>query len=554
MDSRHDSFDYIVVGGGAGGCVVAARLSEDKSVRVLLLEEGPHDKSLFIRANGGYFKTHGTNRTFLFRTEEEPNAANRRIPLLQGRTLGGGTSINSMCYIRGQAQDYDEWADEGCSGWSYEEVLPYFRKAENNGHLAGRYHGTDGPMAVTDGVHRHTLSDAFVRAAQQVTIPGKNEPIRFNSDFNGSHQDGVGYYQAMSRGGERHSTSRSFLAQAAGRSNLTVRPDAPVRRVVFEGKRAVGVAIASTGGEQVLRARREVILCAGAFMSPKLLMLSGIGAGEELKRHGIAVVHDSPNVGRNYQDHLLAPVDVRLNAPISFMDQDRGLRALVNGIQWLLFRTGPLASNVVEAGGFFDVDGDGRPDIQMNALAVSSADWGDQPLREHRFSLAPVCLTCHSRGTVSLRSADPNDTPVVRGNFVHEKDVETLIDGILLSRRIISAPSLAKFTSGEVYPGPNIGSSREELAEYIRSMAKTALHPTSTCAMGANPDSVVDLELRVRGVDGLRVADGSVMPRVVRGNTTAPIIMIAEKAADLIKGVVSASSHADERMRIGALT
>ncbi|MBT9384317.1 FAD-dependent oxidoreductase [Pseudooceanicola sp. CBS1P-1] len=528
-------YDYIVIGSGAAGSVVAARLAEDPGTRVLVLEEGPDDRSLFIKANGGFFRTHGTERTFLFHTEPEPGCHDRELVVMQGRTLGGGTSVNAMCYSRGQHADYDDWAAMGCTGWSYEEVLPYFRRSESNARLSGRYHGASGPMRVSDGVHRHVLTEAFVRAAQETTLPGRNQLIPFNHDFNGAIQEGAGYYQTMSYRGERSSTARSFLAR--GGENLVVRPSSRVNRILLEGRRAVGVALhRPDGSEEVVRAAREVILSAGTLMTPKLLMLSGIGPVDQLKRHGIEVRVASENVGRGYQDHSMVPYDMTLKQPVSLYGQDRGFNRIRNGLEWLLFRHGPLASNVVEAGGYFDFDGDGRPEIQLNALAVSSAGWGDPIPEDHRFSLAPLCLTCHSRGEITLRSADPADMPVVRTNFLHETDLTALVNGIELSRQICAAPSLQAYVDSESLPGPAVGADRAAIADYVLDHVKIGLHPTSSCAMGSGADTVVDPELRVRGTEGLRIVDGSVAPIIPRGNTTAPIIMIAEKAADLIRG------------------
>lgn len=533
QNAAHD-FDYIVVGGGAAGCVVAARLSENASNRVLLLEAGPHARHPFIRMAGGFFKLHGTSRSYLFKSEPAPAANGRQMPLLQGRTLGGGTAINAMCYIRGQRQDYDDWAAAGCDGWSYDEVLPYFKRAENNDRLGGKFHGSEGPLRVSDGVHRHVLSSAFMIAAQQ-TEGDDGQLMPFNHDFNGERQVGAGFYQTMCYRGERSSSYSAYIGLGTPPSNLTIWTDAQVCKVLFSGTQATGIRVRVAGEEIDVAASKEVVLSAGAFMTPKLLMLSGVGPAEHLKEHGIDVVLDLPGVGENYQDHVLVPVDADLKEPISLMGQDRGWRAVSNGLQWLLFRSGVLTSNVVECGAFCDVDGDGRAEIQLNALAASSCGWGDPIPQVHRFSLAPLCNTCHSRGTVRLRSADPADMPKVQGNYLSApEEVQNLIKGIRLARKVMRAPALARYIKAESLPGPSVGESDAELEAYIRARAGTALHPAGTCAMGIGKDAVVDPQLRVHGLQGLRIADASIMPSIIRGNTAAPTIMIAERAAEFM--------------------
>lgn len=540
-----EAFDYIVVGGGAGGCVVAARLSEDHDKKVLLLEEGPGDANLFIRMNGGYFRMMGTKRTSVYQTEPSVHVNNRPIQVMQARTLGGGHSINAMLYVRGQPGDYDGWAEQGCTGWSYKDVLPYFIKAENNQRLSGPYHGNSGPLVISDNSHRHVLSEAFVRAAQE-TEDDQGRRFEYNDDFNGEKQLGVGYYQITSKQGERGSSARTYLRAAKSRPNLTVRTETRVSRVVVRDKRATGVmALDKNGNEYLISARKEIVLCAGAVITPKLLMLSGIGPAEHLAQHDISVVSDLSGVGGNFQDHLVAPVDGKLKDPISLLGQDKGFKALRHGAQWGLFRTGILSSCLVECGGFFDLDGDGRPEVQIHTLAMASTAWGklagESPV--HGYSVAPCTLTSYSRGRVRLRSKNPADPPIIDANYLSdERDVQNLVNGVRMARRILRAPSLTSFMDGEIMPGAQVSDDQADLEKYVRDNAQNAFHPAGTCAMGVGSDAVVDLQLRVRGVSALRIADASVMPVLVRGNTTAPTIMIAERAADFIRNDGGSSS------------
>jgi choline dehydrogenase-like flavoprotein len=523
-------YDYIVAGGGSAGCVLASRLSEDPGTRVLLVESGQRDSDKYIHIPATFFKVLEKGRDALFYASEPEKGLNGRPSIVpQGHVLGGGSSVNAMVYIRGSHQDYDTWAQMGCRHWSYEKVLPVFRDLENNQRLSGEYHGIEGELTVSDRSYGHPLSWAFIRAAQEAGIP-------YNEDFNGARQQGVGFYQTTTSRGRRRSAAEAFLRKAERRANLTIRTATRVHKVVFEGRTATGVRLEDGS---TVKARREVILTAGALATPKILQLSGIGPAVHLRQHGIDVVADLPGVGENYQDHLEATVQCEIKDPISIFGEDKGLRAASHMLQYLLTKTGLLTSTVVESGGFVDTAGTGEPDIQFHVLPtfVGFADRAPDP--GHGISIGPCVLRPQSRGTVRLRSSNPTDPALFVANSLAERaDVDTLMRGVELGIRISEAPSLARLVKRRVLPKPGLENDSEALRDYVRGISKTVFHPSGTAKMGApdDPMAVVSEDLKVRGVDRLRVADASIMPRLVSGNTNAPTIMIGERAARFILG------------------
>lgn len=523
-----ETFDHVVAGGGSGGCVVAARLAM-AGRSVLLLEAGPPDDSWFIRMPATFVRVIGTDRTWIYETGPQPHAGGRRLYVPQGRTLGGGSSVNAMIYIRGTPADYDGWRDAGCAGWGWLDVLPMFVRSERNERLAGPWHGSEGLLHVSDPRHRHPLCRAFVAAAREIGLPA-------NDDFNGERQEGVGFYQTTTFRGRRDSTSASFLRAARDRDNLVVRTGAHVLRVQCEAGRATAVAWrAADGSERVASARAGIVLAAGALATPKILQLSGIGPGAELQRFGIPVVADLPGVGENYQDHLEVGVYGRARRPNSLAGNDAGARAVWHGLRWFGSRTGLLASNVVECGGFVDSAGEGRPDLQFHVLPVLVGDVDREPHAGHGLSINPCFLRPRSRGSVGLSSADPMAPIRFDGGYLGAReDVQTLMRGVRLARRILRAPSMQRVVSAEIEPAAAEAIDAAALEAYVRQRAKTVYHPAGTCRMGDDAGAVVDPRLRVRGVDGLRIADASVMPALPSGNTNAATVMIAERCAQFL--------------------
>ena len=525
----NEIFDYIVVGAGSAGCVVACRLIE-AGHRVVLIEEGPTDKHMFVKMPGAFVRLIGTKRTYLYEGEPQQELGGRKPIIPQGRMLGGGSSVNAMIYVRGQPQDYDDWAAGGATGWSWDSVLPAFLRAESNEVLAGPLHGTTGHLRVSEPRHRHPLSSAFVKAAQQAGLASSR-------DFNGATQDGVGFYQTTTFDGQRGSTAATYLASVLGNPNLRVLTGTRVRRLIVDGSHVKGVETEALQGGAIssIFAGREVILSAGALASPKILMLSGIGDPAELALAGVPVVHKLPGVGQNFQDHLEVSIYGRTRLPISLAGEDQGLRALRHGLQYQLSRSGILSSNVVESGGFVDTTGAGRPDVQFHVLPALAGDADREPLAGHGLSINPCYLRPKSRGRVRLRSGNHADPILLEAGFLTAReDVDTLIRGVKLARKILRQPALQALISEELLPSAKADITDAEIEAHIRAYAKTVYHPSGTCKMGSDPLAVVDPQLRLHGMTGLRVCDASVMPSLISGNTNAPTIMIAERCAEFI--------------------
>ena len=526
MARVNDSHDYVVVGAGSAGCVLASRLSEGGERSVLLLEAGGPDEKREIDIPAGFSDLFQTEVDWNFHTAPQPELAERELYWPRGKVLGGSSSINAMIYVRGHPDDYDGWAEAGNEGWGWEEMLPYFKRAERNERFSDDLHGTGGPLNVADQRDPNELSETFVEAAAEVGH-------RRTDDFNDGTQEGVGLYQVTQKGGKRHSAAAAYLKPILERSNLEAVTHAHVTRVRFDGERAVGVEYEHEGERKRADAEEEVILCGGAVNSPQLLMLSGVGPADHLAEHGIDVVADRPGVGRNLQDHLNVGVVYECTEPISLSKAE----SLWNVAKYFLRKKGMLTSNVAEAGGFAKTDPDlDAPDVQFHFGPAYFVNHGfEEAPVDHAFSAGAVQLRPESRGRITLASADPLDDPVIDPQYLtEERDWEVLLDGLEMCREIARADAFAPYRGRELLPGED-AETREEMKPLVRERAETLYHPVGTCKMGNDDMAVVDDRLRVHDVSGLRVVDASIMPRIVRGNTNAPTIAIAEKAADVIR-------------------